>query len=191
MSPKSGMEPTSKPMPMLAAMRTSVMYGTPRIHAAIGMMRERSPASTSPRPGTRPMMPSIPKRNLVPGTRKASSRRNSICWRVELRKSQAPRFQRPGASMKPDDETVRDESTILSLGAGSVMRGALVCESPRTTWPSLPALRVTTGSIGSDWGMGLTPLVGACIGDRPGHGRADSMLQSVGYMAAIVQRQNA
>ena len=51
----------------------SVTYGTPRTQAATTMIVEARPPIMSPRPGTRPMMPSKPKRIEVPGTRNQSS----------------------------------------------------------------------------------------------------------------------
>ena len=55
-------------------------------------------AITSPSPGTRPMIPSMPNRMPVKGRRKASSSRISRRRKVSSRKIQAPRAQRPEES---------------------------------------------------------------------------------------------
>jgi len=55
-------------------MRAMVMLGTPRNQAARTMMQEATPPRISPTPGMSPTMPSIPKRNEVPGMRNQSSR---------------------------------------------------------------------------------------------------------------------
>ena len=53
----------------------------------------------SPRPGMRPMMPSMPKRKPRPGMRKASSRRISSAWSPSLRKSHGRRRKRSGVGV--------------------------------------------------------------------------------------------
>src|SRR5665213_2339700 len=147
MSPKMGMVPTSTPIPRFAAMRASVTYGTPRTHAATGITSDSNPANTSPRPGTSPIIPSRPKRNWVPGMRKASSRRVSSPCSVRSRKIHAPRFQRSA--------------------------------------PAALAVAVTFVRF-SSW-----PFIGTSPWLTRSAATPRSMLQSIGYTAAIVQWQNA
>ena len=100
------------------------------------MTSEAMPASTSPMPGTSPMIPSSPKRICVAGMRKASSRRNSTRCKVSSRKSQAPRFQRLAAA-----EPAGAEAPGSGLCSGSLAPFG----APGPTWFDATIDRVNGG----------------------------------------------
>ena len=95
-------------------------------------MGDSRPGQHVPRPGTSPIIPSIPKRILVPGMRKASSSRISSLWRVLSRKSHAPRVQRSAlgrAGRAPDSTGLRKAAiagSSLAHGRGHSGQGMAV-----------------------------------------------------------------
>src|SRR6185437_1508844 len=89
----------------------------------MGITRERMPATASPRPGTKPMTPSMPKRKRVKGMRKASSRRISMPRSVSSRKSHAPLCHRSVAMIVPWMGPGREGLRRAELAWGSGING--------------------------------------------------------------------
>src|ERR1700759_5499779 len=84
------------------------------------MIKESRPADTSPRPGKRPTIPSMPNRIRVKGIRKASSSRNFSLRNASSLKIPVPRPQRPDGTTTPPISGERGgmEIRVLALESG-------------------------------------------------------------------------